>query len=248
MQRRRQASVHNRQPLQRSRYLRRFLPVLLFCIACSLSLAPRANNTLSPDAVKIALAELDSNALDEHWYFQMKVQHDNTEQIVQSDPNHEPALRRTLIQVDGKEPTEKDREQFRKAESQRIEEQDEQAQAFGHLVDTTTLNFLGRENGIAEYAFIPRIPKLENASESLRGKLRMDIEKNQITALEVFNVEAFSPAFSVSMEHFRLAFEFSAQQGTNLLAAMVNQARGKAGFVKGFDSTTTIVFSEFRKK
>lgn len=224
----------------------RFLPLLLLALASSTATQLSAAEALSPDAVKSALAALDANVLDDHWHFRMKIQHDQLEQIVQSDPDKEPALRRTLVKVDGEDPTEEERKQFREAEAKRIEEQDTQAQAFSHLVDATTLSFLGLDDGMAEYAFVPRIPKLEKASESLRGKLHLDVERKEIRKLEVFNVEAFSPAFSVSIEHFLLSFEFSPHNGKNLLLAMENQARGKAGFVKGFDSTTTIGFSDYR--
>ncbi|MFK7978328.1 MAG: hypothetical protein AB8C02_19495 [Halioglobus sp.] len=206
-----------------------------------------ADNTISSAAVEMALARLDAQPLDDHWHFTMQVKHDELEQVVRSDPNREPALRRVLRQVDGNEPSAADRENFRATEAKRINEQNTDTQAFSYLVDTSTLNFIGAQNGIAEFAFVPRIEKLEQASESLRGKLKLNVEKGYIAALEVFNVEEFSPAFSVTMEQFRLSFAFAPQAGENVLAAMENQARGKAGFMKEFNSKTTIIFSDYKK-
>lgn len=225
----------------------RAILLLTFFVAGTASAQSLAESATSSAAVVAALANLDAQPLDEHWHFTMKVQHDELEQIVVSDPSQKPSLRRTLKLVDGEEPTAEDRQDFRAAEAKRIEEQNTQTQAFSYLVDSQTLNFLGVDNGTAEFAFVPRIEKLEQASESLRGKLRLSLDGNQITALEVFNVEEFSPAFSVTMEHFRLSFKFSPHAGENLLAAMENQARGKAGFVKEFESVTRITFSDYKK-
>lgn len=221
--------------------------LLLVSILTSSPVRGEAGSAFSAEAVASAIAALDKNDLDGSWHFTMRIEQDDTQQVVVSDPGRPPPERRQLVTVNGQAPTIAEVADFHAAEAKRIEEQGAQTQAFTQLVNLETLNFLGVEGDIVEYAFIPRIPKLEKASENLRGTLRIDTGSRSVTAMEIFNTEAFSPAFSVSIENYRLSFDFAMQQGVNLLSRMQNHARGKAAFVKEFDSTTTIIFAGFRK-
>ncbi len=193
-----------------------------------------------------AIAELDATRLDERWYFTMHIEHDGQQQIVNNDPQAEPALRRNLLSINGSEPTEAERADFRAAEQARIEEEADNEQGFQALIDVSTLNLLEVSESWAEYAFIPRIRKLEKAQDALRGTLRLNRQSRVIETIRIFNVESFSPAISVSLENFLLRFDFAMQEGINLLTVTENQAQGKVAFVKSFDSSTRIAFSDYR--
>lgn len=198
-------------------------------------------------AVQSALNSVDNNDLDANWYYSMNVLQDEEQQVIHSNPKREPAARRELIEVNGAAPDDARKQEFRDAEKKRLSEQDEATQKFNHLVDMETLNLLEVREGIAEFAFIPRIPQFEEARESLRGKLLLDTQNNEITRLEIFNIEKLSPAFSVSVDDFRLVFNFAPQEGVQLLQHMETRARGKAGFVKSFDSSTTVSIGDYRR-
>ena len=210
------------------------------------SFAAQSNeDAYSATAVADALAALDAQALDDRWFFTLWIDHEGEERVVRSDPREAPAARRTLVSIEGRPATEAERNAFRAEEEQRIAEEAEE-RGFTHLVDIDSLNLLGVESHMAEYAFVPVIPKLEKANDSLRGKLVLDGQSGSIRSIDVFNVEEFSPAISVSVEHFLLRFEFADNDGHNLLALTESRTRGKLAYVKKFDSTTRIRFGEYK--
>ena len=208
--------------------------------------AQSTEDAYSATAVADALAALDAQALDDQWFFTLWIDHEGEERVVCSDPREAPAARRTLVSVEDRPATEEERNAFRAEEEQRIAEEEADERGFTRLVDIDSLNLLGVESHMAEYAFVPVIPKLEKASDSLRGKLVLDGQSGSIRSIDVFNVEEFSPAISVSVENFLLRFEFADNDGHNLLALTESRTRGKLAYVKKFDSTTRIRFGEYK--
>jgi len=220
---------------------------IVFFFASNTALASEPpKDPYSIAVVEAALAALDANKIDEHWYFTMRIDHEGIRQVVRSDPRETAENRRTLVLVNDVPATEAEKAEFRESEIQRIEEQDAEKQGFSYLVDSTSLNLLDVNEGVAEYAFVPVIPKLEDAGENLRGKLVLDTNNHQILSIDVFNIEAFSPAVSVTLEQFHLRFAFSQVQDANLLALTENKTRGKFAFVKSFETVTRIEFSEYQ--
>ena len=230
------------------------LALVTLCFTCIFTVAWSASGlaaevdeeAYSASAVANALAALDARKLDEHWFFTLTIDHEGEQRTVRSDPREPPALRRTLVSVEDRPATEEERRSFRAEEEERIAEENTGEQGFSRLVDIASLNLLGIDGDVAEYAFVPVIPKLEKASDSLRGKLLLDWQQGDIRSIDVFNVEKFSPAFPVSVEHFLLRFEFSQTAGHNLLALTESRTRGTLALVKAFDSTTRIEFGEYK--
>jgi hypothetical protein len=56
-----------------------------------------------------------------------------------------------------------------------------------------------------------------------------------------------SPAFSVSLETFNMNFSFLPVDGVVLLSRMKTNIEGKAGFLKKFEESTEIMFSDYRR-
>ena len=87
---------------------------------------------------------------------------------------------------------------------------------------------------------------LKKSRDKLRGALTLDTNTGHILDIEVFNAEPFSPAFSVTVEDYRLQFIFREEQGSRVLQRMESTAVGKAGFVKGFESVVVVDFTDYR--
>lgn len=217
--------------------------VMLSGVSLSAETVPEPTDSAQ---VAKAIAALDATRLDERWHFTMLIEHEGTQQIVRNNPHAAPEMRRQLVSVDGSTPSDKALSEFRSSEQKRVEEEADSQQGFGTLVDVSTLNLLEVSDEFTEYAFVPRISKLENAADKLRGILRLNRQRQYVESIRIFNVETFSPAFSVSLETFLLQFHFSMQAGSNLLTRTENQTRGKVAFVKMFDSSTRIEFSDYR--
>ena len=197
--------------------------------------------------VEAALQSLDATDLDEDWYFAMEVVDGDELQQIESDPTRPPYERRELLTVNGEAPDADRLAQFADAEKKRIDDQRDAPRGYVHMVDIATLEPLAAPAGDEIYAFIPKVQKLEKAREHLRGQLLMDAQSGRIRQLEIYNSETLSPAFSVSVDTFRLKLDFGEVQGENLLRSLQSHAIGKAGFLKSFDSKVQIRFSDFRR-
>ena len=198
--------------------------------------------------VEAALQTLDATHLDEDWYFAMEVVDGDELQQIESDPTRPPYERRTLLSVNGEAPDADRLAQFADAEKKRIDDQRDGPRGYVPMVDIATLEPLAAPAGDEIYAFVPRVQKLENAREHLRGKLLMDAQSGWIRQLEIYNTETLSPAFSVSVDTYRLMLDFGEVQGENLVQSLQSHAIGKAGFLKSFDSKVHIRFSDFRRR
>ncbi len=197
--------------------------------------------------VEAALQSLDATDLDEDWYFAMEVVDGDELQQIESDPTRPPYERRELLTVNGEAPDADRLAQFADAEKKRIDDQRDAPRGYVHMVDIGTLEPLAAPAGDEIYAFVPRVQKLDKAREHLRGKLLMDAQSGWIRQLEIYNTETLSPAFSVSVDTYRLTLDFGEVQGENLLQSLQSHAIGKAGFLKSFDSKVQIRFSDFRR-
>ncbi|MDE0931756.1 MAG: hypothetical protein OSA77_13765, partial [Halioglobus sp.] len=81
----------------------------------------------------------------------------------------------------------------------------------------------------------------------LRGTLLLDSATQQITEIEIINTARLSPAFSVTLDTFRLGLSFNEEQGENLLRKLESHTVGKMGFLKSFDALVIFNFSEYTR-
>ena len=61
------------------------------------------------------------------------------------------------------------------------------------------------------------------------------------------NLGKLSPAFSVTVDTYRLVLKFQQEQGENLLQKLESRAVGKAGFMKSFDVLVAATFSDYKR-
>ena len=210
---------------------------------------PACGQTSSAHArVEAALQALDATDLDEDWYFAMEVVDGDELQQIESDPTRPPYERRTLLTVNGEAPDADRLAQFADAEKKRIDDQRDGPRGYVPMVDIATLELLAAPAGDEIYAFVPQVQKLEEDRDHLRGELLMDAQSGWIRQLQIYNTETLSPAFSVSVDTFRLTLDFNEVHGENLIQSLQSHTVGKAGFLKSFDSKVHIRFSDFRRR
>ncbi|NQX89564.1 MAG: hypothetical protein HRT77_12965 [Halioglobus sp.] len=201
--------------------------------------------------VHSALLALDATDLDADWYFTMDLveqKGEGTETLViASDPTRDPDKRRQLIAVNGDAPDAARRAQFREAEEKRIAALDPDATGYVHMVDRATLREVAGSEGFTGYSFTPRVQDLENVSEQLEGVLQLNDTTGEIDRLVIRNAAVLKPAFSVTVEDYRLVLTFEAEQGEQMIRTLQSRALGKAGFLKRFDSMVDITFRDFRR-
>lgn len=194
-----------------------------------------------------ALEELDANDLDEQWHFTMSLLQEDELQLIRSDPLQGKYERRKLLSVDGQTPDKERLEEFRTEEVKRINGIDPEARGYSHLVDSSTLRLITQKGELSEFSFVPRIKALEDAEGKMQGTLSLNTNSNAIEKIEVRNTLELSPAFSVSVDSYRLTFMFQPEQGARLLHKMESHAVGKVGFLKSFDQLVVVNFGDFRR-
>ena len=216
------------------------------------AVAPVAATTAAPTAeitatVTAALQALDATNLDDDWSFTMDVAEEGELRVIRSDPQRDKYQKRQLIMVNGVAPDEDRQEAFYEAEVERIDALDPETTGYASMVDVHTLQLLETADNYVKLSFVPRVKALEDSRDKIRGTLRLDLASQQIEQIEITNIEPLSPAFSVSVDTYRLTLDFAPQQGETLLRKLESQAAGKAGFLKSFDSLVVIDFSDYER-
>jgi len=199
--------------------------------------------------VKAALKNLDATNLDEDWYFTMTVVEKGELQIIRSDPRRGTYEKRQLLTVDGIAPDSQRLNEFHDKEVKRITDidPDPDARGYGYMVDTQTLELIEASDGYAVFSFAPRVKMLEDSRDQLRGTLLLDSTTQRIDEIEIINTDKLSPAFSVTLDTFRLGLFFAQEQGENLLQKLESHTAGKMGFLKSFDALVIVDFSEYTR-
>ncbi|CAA0110742.1 Uncharacterised protein [Halioglobus japonicus] len=232
--------------VQRSPHIILFLLFFwqLNAFADSVSVTPAVDLTA---IVESALKNLDKTDLEDDWYFTMEVVEGDELRVIHSDPYRDKYKRRQLISVNGLLPDEDSTEEFHDAEVERVDALDPEATGYSYMVDVQTLQLLKAEDGFASFSFVPKVKALEGARDQLRGVLVLNLDSRQVDQLEITNSGTLSPAFSVTVDTYRMTLRFHQQYGENLLSKLESHAAGKAGFVKSFESLVEISFSDYKR-
>lgn len=72
------------------------------------------------------------------------------------------------------------------------------------MVEAQTLVLIEQRNGYAKLAFVPRIKAMEKSRDQIRGALLLNTQTQQIEEIEINNTGKLSPAFSVTVDNYRL--------------------------------------------
>ena len=198
-------------------------------------------------SVESALEKLDATNLEDDWYFTMDVVEEDELRIIHSDPHRDKYERRQLISVNGVAPDAERKEEFHDAEVERVDGLDPDNLGYSYMVDVQTLQLLETGEDRAKFSFVPRVKALEESADKIQGLLLLNLKSRQIEQIEITNTEQLSPAFSVTVDTYRLTLQFEQQQGENLLSKLESHAAGKAGFVKSFDSLVGISFGDYKR-
>ena len=212
---------------------------------CSDAFSEPEHSTL--EVAEAALAKLDATNLDDDWHFSMEMVEEDELRIVRSDPHRDKFEKRQLLSVDGVAPDNNRQKKFRDSEVRRIDELDPDASGYRYLVDMQTLEMVEQRSGYAKLSFVPRIKAMEKSRDQVRGALLLNTKTQQIEEIEINNTGKLSPAFSVTVDSYRLVLKFQQEQGENLLKKLESHAVGHAGFLKSFDVLVAVTFSDYKR-
>jgi hypothetical protein len=197
--------------------------------------------------VQTALENLDATNLDEDWYFTMEVIEEGELRVIHNDPRRAKYDKRQLVTVNGVAPSDQRQKEFRDTEVKRIDDIDPDTSDYEYLVDISTLQLIDASSGYTGFSFLPRVKALEESRDQLRGSLVLNTGTQQIEAIEINNAGELSPAFSVSVDTYRLELSFRSEHGEIVLQKLESHAVGTVGFLKHFDALVVVVFSDFTR-
>lgn len=233
--------------MRHAKVLRRYLVALTVFSSLLWPSNVLAETVDAMSAVKTAIKNLDTTNLDEDWYFTMEVLEEGEVKIIRSDPTRDPYERRQLLTLDGETPNNQYQSAFYDKEVKRIDDIDPKASGYAHMVDIQTLQQVDNQDGYATFTFLPRVKVLEGSRDGLSGTLLLNLSTQQVEEIEIYNIEKLSPAFSVTLDTFRLQLYFGSQVGENLLQKLESHTVGKMGFFKSFDAIVVVEFSDYAR-
>ena len=221
------------------------LPRLVIALLAATLALPALAEISHHEQVAAAIAALDAADMDGRWLFTMTLKQDDELSVVTHDPKRGGYEVRQLESVNGEPPTDKQLNDFRDEEVKRLDEHDPETANYAYLVDLDSLELEGSEGDQLTFSFAPRVKEFDEA-DKLRGTLRLNNATGQVEQLLIRNSGELSPAFSVTVSHYILSFKFVDVNGTRLLGGMTTEARGKAGFLKSFDSGVEVSFDNYQ--
>ena len=212
-------------------------------------LAHSANSIDYVGIVKIRLAEMDEIDMGKNWFYTITAHTDDEVLVSRNNPQMEEGARRELLSVDGEPPAPERLEEYAEKQAERLkdEEGESSRNQFSEMVDFSTLELVEVSNGQALLSFTPVLDGLEKESDKLDGRLRLNTDSKLVENLSLVNMDKLSPAFSVSLKTFNMSFSFLPVDGETLLSRMETSIEGKAGFLKKFNTSTEIVFSDYKR-
>jgi hypothetical protein len=231
------------------------LPSVFYFLAiclCTLLLSSYAQASDTPDYVEIAktrLQEMDEIGVRKTWFYTITAHTDEEILVSRNKPAKDGIGSRELISVDGNPPSAERLEEFMEEQAERNEENDGDRKSgeFSEMVDYPTLTLDDVTNTQAILSFTPVIDGLEEESDKLKGTIVLNTDTLLVEEFSLINTGKISPAFSVSLTTFKLKFLFTQIDGVTLYSRMETKIKGKAGFLKKFEESSKIVFSDYER-
>lgn len=208
--------------------------------------------------VKASLSQLSQTNKDKQWAYtrtttegKEKGDGQNLQITIESfDPSQSALQQWTLISDKGKTPTDQQQQSYRKQQVDKIKqakENDDEEKALIDMVKFESLTLIEEQDDQAKLAFIPQLEKMgEDSQKRLTGTIIFDRSTNQVSQLLIENTADLSPALSVTLKQFSMAFKLTYRQ-QSLLPEQINiDIYGKAAIFSTIDQKTQETYSDYR--
>ncbi|MGL1956110.1 MAG: hypothetical protein OCD00_02165 [Colwellia sp.] len=211
------------------------------------------------ELIEGALVNLNAMSSKE-WTFKQVETIDNEEKISTFDPRKPKSEQWTLLLVDNKKPSKQETDDFNSARNSALNSDDSEGREqssesneepkkvsieLSDMIVKDSLTFKKLENELVHFSFTPLIQKMEDEQKNLSGLLIVNLISEQVEFMSVKNIDDLSPAFSVSLENFNLAFEFGQVESKPVLVKMTMDLSGTVGFFKSIEQHTKQEFLNY---
>jgi hypothetical protein len=216
-----------------------------------------------PPIVEQALATMERSDQEGYAYRMLKTDKDGT-QLVTFDPAKPEGQTWSLLQQNGKAPTAKELEEFRKERAERDKQRAKELkkskeerkkkgdQELREMIAPESLQLLSETAERATYRFKMRVDD-EDAkafADSVRGTLAISKAGPHVESLDLASTGEIKVMTGVKISEFRLTLAFLPPDayGQSLPASVHSVVKGRAMLVKKLDEDATITFSDYARR
>ena len=210
---------------------------------CSVFVVSTAAAAVPPDVAGVFAAT--SRFSDDRWAYTRTVEYDEERFAERYDPRLPDGERWTLLEIDGRPPTEKELKQYDKDD--RRQDRPTPGLPIEELVDPDSLQLLIEKGDRVEYQFRLPItgPEDEEINEVLIGTLTIDRSNDQVR-LEQRNREPFSPAVIAKLTTMQIEMSFQPlDEETTVLTLMETFVEGRVFGIKRINQRDRFEFKDF---
>jgi len=201
--------------------------------------------TSMPDDLRAALASYRAEG-SRGWAFTQSTRAAGKSLVERYDPRLPEFRRWTLLQKDGRPPTDKERASY--AEQQTRRSRGDTAPNVKEQIDEATAQLVQDDGTRAQWRF-----RLRTTDEDDRSAAHMAVTfvlhrpTGTIERMELASFEPFKPVTGIAIEQARTVVEYSLPDGDRptLLQRITVTLRGRAWWIKSLDDDMEVVYSEF---
>ncbi len=180
------------------------------------------------------------------WAFTQTTESESKSLVEHYDPAKPEVLRWTLMQKDGREPTEKETKDYREQQTRRT--RGETAPNVKNQLDHESCTLVDDDGVRARWRFLLRPGAADDRSAAhMAATFTLHRPTGTIEQVELASFEPFSPVFSVTISEARTLLEYTLPDADRptLLKKVSMRVRGRALWFKSLDSDLTVVYSDY---
>ncbi|TQV87082.1 hypothetical protein [Aliikangiella coralliicola] len=165
-------------------------------------------------------------------------------------PNEDKFKRWSLLELNGKTPTQKQIKKFIKKKVKASKKKDDDSANYSirlrELIDIDSLNLTNENETHKTMSFDVYIEKLgDDAIGKLDGELTFSKHQQYIDSIQITNNSEFSPVFSASITDFKLVFKFKKMKNAILPVENSMDMKGSFAFFTEIDETSNERYSDY---
>ena len=222
----------------------------LFALVTTGSVANESNTDYKEQVLQ-ALQQVKGTSHQDWGYVVKRYENEEgqvTSSIEQFRPDYDYPQRWTLVEKNGRKPSEKEANAFIR-EKQKREKDKSKGSAFklDKMIIKDTLHLISETPNQFEMGFDVLIERLgDEAQENLNGVLVYNKQENFLQQVRINNDEPFSPMFMVDISQFNLTMNFFKVDNAVLPQEFRMDMKGRMSFITDIDEVSVDTFTDYQ--
>lgn len=183
---------------------------------------------------------------EKEWSFTETALHEDELWVGRYDPRLAEDEQWSLVSVDGKEPTDRQRKKYRHDKDEHREAADDNDNRVTAIVEPDSLELVEETDQHWVFAFVPADDEAAFI-DSVDAIVRIRRDGRYVEALEIRNHQDIRPGFGTKITEFQMRFTFgpAVENGAIVPTSLDVRVTGRALLFIGFDETEVARYSDF---